>query len=139
MFSPLPYQAPGLLAVNIFLCHNIHYWALFMLLKLYFLKILYGILYIRKEFIFSITGFLIFLLLTASVSDEDKIPVCDKLDDKVSSEMMKYSVNADVDGPVYFGDIACAVKFRTKDSSAPWKCSALTQQPRYMILTRQPS
>jgi hypothetical protein len=32
--------------------------------------------------------------------------------------MIKYSVNADVDGPVYFGDIGCAVKYRTKEFCA---------------------
>ena len=72
----------------------------------------------RKEFIFCIAGLSIFLLLTASINAEDKIPVCEKLGDKVTGEMMKYSVNADVDGPVYFGDIACAVKYRTKEFCA---------------------
>jgi hypothetical protein len=72
----------------------------------------------RKGFILCIAGFSIFLFLAVSINAEDKIPVCDKLADKVTGGMMKYSVNADVDGPVFFGDIACAVKFRTKEFCA---------------------
>jgi len=72
----------------------------------------------RKEFILCIASISIVLFLAVSIKAEDKTPVCDKLDDKVTGEMMKYSVNADVDGPVYFGDIACAVKYRTKEFCA---------------------
>jgi hypothetical protein len=82
------------------------------------LKILHGVPYIRKDFFLCIAVFSIFLLLAAPVNSEDTIPVCDKLGDKVTGEMMKYSFNADVDGPVFFGDIACAVKFRTKEFCA---------------------
>ena len=72
----------------------------------------------RKEFILCIAGISLLLLFTAPINAEDKIPVCEKLGDKVTGEMIKYSVNADVDGPVYFGDIGCAVKYRTKEFCA---------------------
>lgn len=68
----------------------------------------------RKNFILFIASLALLPLLAAPVNAEDKIPVCDKLGDKVTGEMIKYSVNADVDGPVYFGDIGCAIKYRTK-------------------------
>ncbi len=72
----------------------------------------------RKEFILCIACISLFLLLIVPVNAEDKIHVCEKLGDKVSGEMVKYSVNADVDGPVYFGDIGCAIKYRTKEFCA---------------------
>ncbi len=72
----------------------------------------------RKEFILCTAGLSLLLLFTVPLNAEDKIPVCDKLGDKVTGEMIKYSVNADVDGLVYFGDIGCAVKYRTKEFCA---------------------
>jgi len=72
----------------------------------------------RKNSLLSITSVLLFLILSVPINAEDKIPVCEKLDDAITGEMMKYSVNADVDGPVFFGDIACAVTYRTKEFCA---------------------
>ena len=72
----------------------------------------------RKNSLFNIISILLFLLSAVPINAEDKIPVCEKLDDRVTGEMMKYSVNADVDGPVFFGDIACAVIYRTKEFCA---------------------
>lgn len=72
----------------------------------------------RKNNLFNIISFSLFLLLAVPVYADDKIPVCEKLDNRVTGEMMKYSVNADVDGPVFFGDIACAVTYRTKEFCA---------------------
>ena len=72
----------------------------------------------RKNSLFNIISLLLFLLFAVPINAEDKIPVCEKLDDRVTGEMVKYSVNADVDGPVFFGDIACAVIYRTKEFCA---------------------
>ena len=72
----------------------------------------------RKFLTFFPAGLTFFLLFTATINAEDIIPVCDKLGDKVTGEMMKYSVSADVDGAVYFGDIACAHQYRTKEFCA---------------------
>ena len=72
----------------------------------------------QKNFNLLLSIAIFTILFAASAYAEDTTPVCDKLGDKVTGEMLKYSVNADVDGPVYFGDIACAVKFRTKEFCA---------------------
>lgn len=72
----------------------------------------------RINNLFSTVCFSLFLLFAVPGYAEDKIPVCEKLDNRVTGEMMKYSVNADVDGPVFFGDIGCAVTYRTKEFCA---------------------
>jgi hypothetical protein len=72
----------------------------------------------QKIFTSWLAGILLLLFTTVSINAEDKISACEKLEDKVTGDMMKYSVSADVDGPVYFGDIACAVKYRTKEFCA---------------------
>jgi hypothetical protein len=72
----------------------------------------------RKNSLFSIAGISLFLLFSVSINAEDKIPVCEKLDDRVTGEMIKYSVNAYVNNPLYFGEIACAVKYRATEFCA---------------------
>jgi hypothetical protein len=45
-------------------------------------------------------------------------PACTQLDEKAGGEKLRYSLDANVDGPVYFNDIRCGVKYRCKELCA---------------------
>ncbi len=43
---------------------------------------------------------------------------CTRLDDKAAGELSKYSLDADVNGPVFFSGISCAIQYRNKELCA---------------------
>lgn len=49
---------------------------------------------------------------------EEASPVCNMLEDKASGDLLKYSLDGDVNGPVFFSGISCAVKYRNKELCA---------------------
>ncbi|MGW8286985.1 MAG: hypothetical protein ACWGOD_01990 [Desulfobulbales bacterium] len=48
----------------------------------------------------------------------DNNPTCIRLDEKASGEMTRYSLDAEVDGPLYFNDIGCGIRYRNKELCA---------------------
>ena len=72
----------------------------------------------KKTLIIALTlALLPFLPLTAAAADEAP-PACIQLEEKAIKEKLRYSLDANVDGPVYFGDIRCGVKYRCKELCA---------------------
>ncbi|KPK26642.1 MAG: hypothetical protein AMJ61_08295 [Desulfobacterales bacterium SG8_35_2] len=56
-------------------------------------------------FVFSL------VIFTAAGADET-IPDCTRLDEKASGDLLKYSLDAEVNSPVFFADIRCGVRYR---------------------------
>ena len=54
--------------------------------------------------------------LTAAADGGDF--VCTQLDAKASGDAMKYSLDAEVNGPVFFNDISCGIRYRNKELCA---------------------
>jgi hypothetical protein len=48
---------------------------------------------------------------TGAAADETS-PVCARLDAKAGADILKYSLDADVNGPIFFADIRCGVRYR---------------------------
>lgn len=53
-----------------------------------------------------------------ATADDKEAPTCIQLDEKAVGEKLRYSLDANVDGPVYFDDIRCGVKYRCKELCA---------------------
>jgi hypothetical protein len=49
---------------------------------------------------------------------EDGSPTCIQLDEKVSGDMIKYSLHGEANGPVFFNGISCAVEHRNRELCA---------------------
>jgi hypothetical protein len=49
---------------------------------------------------------------SAGVAADESAPACARLDAKAGPDILKYSLDADVNGAVYFADIRCGVKYR---------------------------
>jgi hypothetical protein len=54
---------------------------------------------------------------TAAAADK-AAPTCTRLDEKAAGIKLRYSLDANVDGPVYFDDIRCGVQYRCKELCA---------------------
>lgn len=65
--------------------------------------------------IFSLT---VCNIVAAAENSANSVPVCIRLDEKASGDIMKYSLDADVDGQVFFSGIRCAIKHRNKEFCA---------------------
>lgn len=52
-----------------------------------------------------------FLVYSNAAADENA-PVCTRLEKKESGDMLKYSLDAVVNNPVFFDDIGCGVSYR---------------------------
>jgi hypothetical protein len=66
-----------------------------------------------KKFIITLLAVFALSLLgrTAGAADETT-PVCTRLDAKASGDMLKYSLDAEVNTPVFFADIRCGIRHR---------------------------
>ena len=49
---------------------------------------------------------------------DDITPDCSRLHEKASNDMVKYSLDADVNGPQFFNDIRCALRYRNTELCA---------------------
>jgi hypothetical protein len=56
-------------------------------------------------FVFSL------VIFTAAGADETT-PECTRLKEKASGDLLKYSLDAEVNNPVFFGDIRCGILYR---------------------------
>ena len=54
--------------------------------------------------------------LTAAADEGDS--VCTRLDAKAGGNEVKYSLDAEVNGPVFFNDIICGIRYRNKELCA---------------------
>jgi hypothetical protein len=61
-------------------------------------------------FILAVSGF----VPAAAGSDRD----CPQLDGKPDGDMVKYSLDAEVNGPVFFHDIRCGIRYRNRELCA---------------------
>ena len=53
----------------------------------------------------------VFFLSTTAIADSDQ-DICPQLEKKVEGDRMKYSISANVYGPIYFADIGCGIVMR---------------------------
>ena len=66
-----------------------------------------------KKFILTLAAFFFLSVVTFfAAAAEDNIPVCSRLAEKASSDMAKYSLDADVNGPQFFSGVRCALRYR---------------------------
>jgi len=71
-----------------------------------------------KKFIITVlTVFFPLLCISVSTAD-DTTPVCTQLAEKSRGAMLKYSLEAEVNGPVFFSDIGCGISYRNKELCA---------------------
>jgi len=74
-----------------------------------------------KKFIITLA---VFFFLSSSplpfiaAAAEDITPVCIRLQEKAGSDMVKYSLDADVNGPLFFSGIRCALRHRNTEFCA---------------------
>lgn len=70
---------------------------------------------------FSLTVLIVFSFSFPGLSIAsagETAPVCMELDEKASGETVKYSLHAEVNGPVFFDDIGCGVTYRNSELCA---------------------
>jgi hypothetical protein len=67
---------------------------------------------LHKFFITLAAVFSISLLVLTDAAAADSTPACSRLDAKVSGDMLKYSLDAEVNNPVFFADIRCGIMYR---------------------------
>jgi len=82
---------------------SILYWEYFNMLK----KVVITVLALL---ILAVSGF----VSTAADSEFN----CTKLDEKPDGDMVKYSLDAEVNGPVFFHDIRCGIRYRNRELCA---------------------
>ena len=73
---------------------------------------------LKKLIITMLTVFSLVVLCFTRASAGETIPACTRLDEKASADMAKYSLDADVDGPIFFSAISCAITYRNKELCA---------------------
>ena len=61
-------------------------------------------------FSLSVSGFV-------AAADENGT-ACTQLEEKATGDTVRYSLNADVNGPVFFDDISCGIRYRNKELCA---------------------
>ena len=71
----------------------------------------------KKMILTLLVPFFIAVSCLTAAADEGDF-VCTRLDAKASSDMMKYSLDAEVNGPVFFNDISCGIRYRNKELCA---------------------
>ena len=70
--------------------------------------------------LFTVTAMLILTISLQPVparADNAK-EICAQLENQITGDRMKYSVSANVDGPIYFANIGCGIKVRKNDLCA---------------------
>jgi len=67
-----------------------------------------------------ITGLALFFLPVSSftATAEGNDAACMQLGEKAIGDSIKYSLNAEVNGPVFFNDISCGIRYRNKELCA---------------------
>ena len=73
---------------------------------------------LKKLIITTLALFSLFALCVTRASADESIPACTRLDEKAGADMAKYSLDADVDGPLFFSAISCAITYRNKELCA---------------------
>ncbi len=74
-----------------------------------------------KKFIITLAPFFFISVLPLpffAAAAEDVTPVCARLQEKAGSDMVKYSLDADVNGPLFFSGIRCALRHRNTEFCA---------------------
>jgi len=61
--------------------------------------------------------FLAFPGIRSSAAD-DAVPECTRLDTKASNELLKYSLDGEANGPIFFSGIRCAIEHRNRELCA---------------------
>ena len=69
---------------------------------------------LKKYIITLLAFFAIFLPGQSVAADDETSPACIQLDAKADADMLKYSLDADANGPLFFADIRCGVMHRKK-------------------------
>lgn len=67
---------------------------------------------LNKYIITILAVFSLSLLGLTSAAADDSTSACSRLDQKASGDMLKYSLDAVVNNPVFFADIYCGVRYR---------------------------
>ena len=66
-----------------------------------------------KKFIITLLAvYFLSLPVPIGAAADETSPVCTRLDAKAGPDILKYSLDADVNGPVFFADIRCGVRYR---------------------------
>ena len=73
---------------------------------------------LRKFFFTALTLFILSVPGFNGVLANDDISACMQLDEKASSDMTKYSLHGEADGPVFFSGISCAIEHRNRELCA---------------------
>ena len=72
-----------------------------------------------KKIITTLTAvFILAALPFWAATAEDSTPVCARLPEKASNDMLKYSLDADVNGVQFFSGIRCALSYRNTELCA---------------------
>lgn len=67
---------------------------------------------LTKYIITLLAVFFLSVLGCNAATADDGSPACTRLSEKASGNMLKYSLDATVNNPVFFGDIGCGVRYR---------------------------
>jgi hypothetical protein len=68
-----------------------------------------------KEFIITL---LLSIFLCTDAAAADNTPACTRLQEKAGGELLKYSLQAEANGALFFSGISCAIKHRNKELCA---------------------
>lgn len=67
---------------------------------------------LRKYILTLLALFILAVLGPNGATADDGSPACARLDEKASGDMLKYSLDATVYNPLFFGDISCGIRYR---------------------------
>jgi hypothetical protein len=73
---------------------------------------------LNKYIITVLTVFILPVLYPSVSIADDTTPVCNRLAEKASDAMLKYSLEAEVNGPVFFSAIGCGISYRNTELCA---------------------
>ncbi len=73
---------------------------------------------LRKYFFTALALFSLSVLNFNAALAEDATSACVQLDKKASSDMDKYSLHGDANGPIFFSGISCAIEHRNRELCA---------------------
>ena len=71
-----------------------------------------------KKNIITLMMLIFFTVSGFTAAAENGSPVCSRLNEKASGEALKYSLEAEANGALYFQGISCAIEFRNRELCA---------------------
>lgn len=72
----------------------------------------------QKKFLIALSALFFPAVTSLTVCAADQVFDCSRLSEKAGGEQVRYSLEATVNGPVFFNGISCGIRYRNKELCA---------------------